>query len=235
MDDKPYNIFKELKLTRKELFHSAMITVIVSHKDDTNSRNLFFNMLKNSLNNNINNGIVKNPDLFVSGINNLVSSESIDWNNSNHLWIDNEVYLVEKFENNIGEIIERERGRADIWIGSNKYYKGVLPYRLIIENKIDAPFQSYQLRNYYRYLTSETQRQFGGLFVLCLKNRVEETKKHIEETFPSESNNKIDDKTNCAIITYDDDIIQWLQDVEKEAQGNFKLAVNDYLDIVKSL
>ena len=230
-----YNIFKELKLARKELFHSAMITAIVSHKDDTNSRDLFFNMLKSSLNNEVNKSFVKDPDAFVSGIDHLVSSESIDWYNSNHLWIDNEVYLIEKLENDTGEIIERERGRADIWIGSNRYNNGILPYRLIIENKIDAPFQSYQLRKYYRYLTSEKQRQFGGLFVLCLKNRIEETKKHIEETFPSESNDKIYDKTNCAIITYDEDIKQWLQNVEKEAQGNFKLAVNDYLDIVNSL
>ena len=230
-----YNIFKELKLTRKELFHSAMITAIVSHKDDTKSKELFFEMLNKSLNNDINKSIVKDPHAFISGIDNLMKPESIDWFNTNHLWIDNEVYLIEKLETNTGETIERERGRADIWIGSNLYNNGVLPYRLIIENKIDAPFQSYQLRKYYRYLTSKNQRQFGGLFVLCLKNRIEETKKHIEETFPTESNDKICDKTNCAIITYNENIKQWLLDVEKEAKGNFKLAVNDYLDIVNSL
>ena len=39
-----YNIFKALKLERKETIHSAMIVAIASH--DSQSREAFFQMLK---------------------------------------------------------------------------------------------------------------------------------------------------------------------------------------------
>ena len=146
-----YNIFKVLKLERKETIHSAMIAAIVGH--DEKCWTTFFNMLEEK-------GKAK-------GFNIKALRDSIIFDdNINHKWIDT--------ENVLEKLNKKERdddwGRADIWIGTNKGTNGER-YRLIIENKIDADFQYRQLRGYYRYLIEEP-RKLAGLFVLCVNDNM---------------------------------------------------------------
>ena len=235
-----YNIFKVLKFERKETIHSAMITAIASH--DEKSQNAFFEMLSKAINTR-SQKFIDNKIEFNVGLEKL--KETIDRNNDEHLWIDNEVHLIEKIKNETGEIVYRDRGRADIWIGTNNYYgkdidNVIEKYRLIIENKINADPQDYQLRRYYRYLKEDGfSRKFGGLFMLCVDVDDENTKKAINSAnhFPTESkwNDDIQDKTQFAIITYKDDIIPWLKEVINNATEDFRKVVSDYLNLVESL
>ncbi len=223
-----YNIFKALHLEEKELIHSAMIVAIISKN---NNRQSFFEMLNECLTNDLNKTIVKEPSKFRL----YDLEESIDVKNENNRWIDTEVHLLEKFPNSN---TTRDRGRADIWIGTNK--KGATErYRLIIENKINAGNQYRQLRRYYRYLT-ETKtsekgihREFAGLFFLCVKGDEEDIKKAEESSLPFATETKRNEKTSYAIITYKD-IIRWLEEVIKDTEeGDFKTAVIQYKEIIK--
>ena len=207
------NIFKVLKLERKETIHSAMIAAIVAH--DERCWNHFFDILEKGK---------------AKGFNIEALRKSIIYDdNKNHKWIDTEVHLTEKIKGG-----KRDRGRADIWIGTNNpTIKDKDKYRLIIENKIDADFQYRQLRKYYRYLTDKESRQFAGLFVLCVKddNEFMSKVKNAAETFNTES--KKDKETEYAIITYKD-ILNWLEEVIIETEeGDFKTAVKQYKEIIK--
>ena len=212
-----YNIFKALKLERKETIHSAMIVAIASH--DSHSREGFFEMLKKKA--------------FGEEIKLLIDSIKFE-DKSEGKWIDTEVDLKETVNRN-GKQVSVDRGRADIWIGTNNK-DAKTQYRLIIENKIDAGFQYRQLRKYYRYLTDENSRKIAGLFVLCVKDDEEFMDKAAEaaKEFNSESKT-YDDKdkyTKYAIVTYKD-IITWLEDVIKETEeGDFKTAVKQYKEII---
>ena len=146
-----YNIFKVLKFERKETIHSAMIAAIASH--DEKSQKAFFEMLSKAINNKQQKNI-SNKKVFIDELKNL--ERTIDRNNIEHLWIDNEVRLIEKIEDK-RFIKRRDRGRADIWVGTNNYHGNdvgnkIDKWRLIIENKINAGPQDFQLRRYYRYL-----------------------------------------------------------------------------------
>lgn len=214
-----YNFFKVLKLERKETIHSAMIAAIVGH--DEKCWKHFFDMLKEK-------GKAK-------GFNIEALRTSIIYDdNKNHKWIDTEVHLTEKINGKT-----RDRGRADIWIGTNNpKIKDKDKFRLIIENKIDADFQYRQLRKYYRYLTDDESRQFAGLFVLCVKDDEEFVNKAVEAAKEFNNESKIyDDKsqkdTKYAVITYKD-IISWLEEVIKETEeGDFKTAVKQYKKIIE--
>ncbi len=230
-----YNVFKVLNLQRKETFHSAMIVAIVKH--DEYCWKPFFDMLEEKGK--------EAKEAFEDGpkplkdqkkkfkIDVLRKDENINFKDKdNHKWIDTEVYLEEYVDNEI-----RNRGRADIWIGTN-IEKNENQYRLIIENKIDASNRYRQLRGYYRYLTGNPNptdspnREFAGLFYLCLKKNVNNANESAL-TFNDES--KKGEPTRFAIITYEDDIIPWLYDVWKESTGDFKKAVADYLELVGEL
>lgn len=205
-----YNIFKVLKLERKETIHSAMIAAIASH--DSQSRKAFFQMLKEKA--------------FEKEINCLMDSIDFDSDKDGH-WINTEVVLEKARK-------KEDWGRADIWIGTNKKDGTQPPYRLIIENKIDADFQYRQLRKYFRYL-NEPLRQFAGLFVLCVRND-EDFKRKAEsaaEKFNHETTPIVKDKpTDYAIITYRD-IIHWLEKVIKGTEeGSFMTAVKQYKKIL---
>lgn len=219
MDDyNIFNIFKVLKLDRKETIHSAMIAAIVSH--DSKSRDAFFKMLKGKA--------------FGERIQLLIDSIKFD-DKSEGQWIDTEVNLKETVNRN-GKQVSVDRGRADIWIGTNDK-KAKEQYRLIIENKIDADFQYRQLRRYYRYLTDKNSREFAGLFVLCVNDdkefvdKVHEAAKEFnKESKIFDDNNK---KTRYSIITYKD-IISWLEEVIRDTEeGDFKTAVIQYKEIIK--
>ena len=243
MEDK-YNIFRELHLERKETIHSAMIAAIVAH--DEICRKYFFEMLKN-----------KGYEEKIKEL-----QGSIDYNDIKHKWIDTEVNLKEyvyrdKQDNiiqddidvNEKEDIEKEkilvnRGRADIWIGTNK--ENSKKYRLIIENKIGADNQDHQLRRYYRYLTgiyskdTVDTRKFAGLFFLCVNGddndkakAAESAKKYSRESKDLEGEERPD--TDYKILTYKD-IREWLDKVIKDdntKEGNFKEAVKQYKKMVK--
>jgi hypothetical protein len=225
-----YNIFKALHLEKKELIHSAMIAAIIS-KDD--NRKSFIKMLNRCLTNDLNKQIVTDTSKFQ--LDKL--ENSIDVENKDNKWIDTEVHLLEKIPTSN---TTRDRGRADIWIGTNK--KGeTKKYRLIIENKINAGNQYRQLRRYYRYLTetrtSETgiHREYAGLFFLCVKGDKSDRDKAeaSAQPFNSESDGKKSKATVYAIITYKD-IIGWLEKVIlKTEEGDFKTAVMQYKTILE--
>ena len=213
-----------------------MIAAIASH--DEESQKTFFEMLSNAVNRNTDNRIIKEHLLDRNAFNDRFEKmqKTIDRNNKKHLWIDNEVHLIEKIENQITqETNYRDRGRADIWIGTNEESEKE-KYRLIIENKINAGNQYRQLRRYYRYLTSN-DRINAGLFFLCvLENDVyRQQAKDSAQTFKSESNNKESDITKFAIITYENDIKSWLEKVKENAKDDYLKVVSDYLELVDSL
>ena len=229
-----YNIFTELHLEKKETFHSAMIAAIASH--DEKSQNAFFEMLSKAVNRDMDDRIITDHILDKKSFNNNFEElkNSIDRNNGKHRWIDNEVHLSETIKNETSNEY-RDRGRADIWVGTNK--DDAKPkYRLIIENKINAGNQYRQLRRYYRYLTGNN-RENAGLFFLCVMDNDDfrQQAKYSAQIFNSESNGKEKDTTKFAIITYKDDIIPWLKEVINKAVGDFKKVVSDYLNLVESL
>lgn len=226
-----YNIFKVLKLQNKETIHSAMIAAIASHNPQ--SRESFYEMLKKK-------------QVFKSGTvtENTFTKEikclnlSIDYN-SNRQWIDTEKNLKETVLRKDKQV-SVNRGRADIWIGTNrKTWNGAdgkaetKQYRLIIENKINADNQNRQLRRYYRYLTGNN-RENAGLFFLCVKN-CEYCRHQAEDsaiTYNSESGNNRNHPTEYSIITYEEDIKNWLEEVMKTADGDFLKVVKDYYKLV---
>lgn len=218
-----YNIFKVLHFEEKENIHSTMIAAIASH--DSNSRNAFFNMLKEKA--------------FGEKIEELIKTIDFNSNEKGH-WIKNEVRLWESVERSTGKV-SVNRGRADIWIGTNNGKKDSEQYRLIIENKINAGNQDHQLRRYYRYLTDKNKRrEFAGLFFLCpifndhFKQQADESAKKYNKESKVDSEERPD--TKFAIITYKDDIIPWLEKIKKTANdGDFLKVVNDYLELVNLL
>lgn len=228
-----YNVFKVLKLERKEMIHSAMIASIIAH--DKICRDEFFKMLIDSLNKDINKKSIKDPKQIEEAINNLQKT-IVD--NSGHSWISTEVVLTETVEKKIEETkesIKRIRGRADIWIGTNSE-DSKEKYRLIIENKIGAENQDHQLRRYYRYLIGKDSngipRKNAGLFFLCV-NGDEAKAQESAKTFDTESNGLKDEETQYAIITYND-IKEWLKVViSKVEDGNFKEVVKQYKKMVE--
>ena len=128
---------------------------------------------------------------------------------------------------------ERLRGRADIWIGNNENPS----YRLIIENKIDAIDQEYQLRRYFRYLIGNG-RNNAGLFYLCLKEDKEKSKwvnNYSAKKYEHESINA-DVNTDWHLLTYEKDIKNWLEQIASlELNCDFKWAVEQYIKIVNSI
>ena len=227
-----YNIFKALHLEEKELIHSAMIAAIVS-KDD--NRKSFINKLKDCLTNDLNKTIGTNPSEFK--LDDLIEEESIDVKNEANKWIDTEVRLIEKVYKKETGCVTRDRGRADIWIGTNKI-GAETKYRLIIENKIKAGNQYRQLRRYYRYLTEtesngEKSREFAGLFFLCVKGDKDDINKAAESAKRFNNKESNQKETVYAIITYKD-IISWLEQVIKDTEeGDFKTAVKQYKKIIE--
>lgn len=217
-----YNIFKELKLERKESIHSSMIVAIASH--NLECRNLFFEMLKNVYHSEVESNIMHKNNNNIEGLTENLKKLEEAINSENYTrWINTEHRLKETVGNE-----NRERGRADIWIGN----RNKPSYRIIIENKIDAKDQSHQLRRYYRYLTGN-ERKNAGLFYLCLKKDEESHRKAIKsaEKFHQESK---DIDTDYHILTYEHDIKNWLKDVlsVKDLEPGFKYAVEQYLEIV---
>lgn len=227
-----YNIFKALHLEEKELIHSAMIAAIVS-KDD--NRKSFINKLKDCLTNDLNKTIGTNPSEFK--LDDLIEEESIDVKNEANKWIDTEVRLIEKVYKKETGCVTRDRGRADIWIGTNKI-GAETKYRLIIENKIKAGNQYRQLRRYDRYLTEtgsngEKSREFAGLFFLCVKGDKDDINKAAESAKRFNNKESNQKETVYAIITYKD-IISWLEQVIKNTEeGDFKTAVKQYKKIIE--
>lgn len=216
-----YNIFNELKLERKESIHSNMIVAIASHNSEC--LNLFFKMLENTYKSEIkSNKAHKDNKNIEDLIVNLIKLEKAILDENYTRWINTEHRLKETVGNE-----NRERGRADIWIGN----RDKPSYRIIIENKIDAKDQSHQLRRYYRYLTGN-ERKNAGLFYLCLKENEESRRKAIKsaEKFNQESK---DIDTDYHILTYEYDIKNWLNEVLKlNLEPGFKYAVEQYLEIV---
>ena len=161
-----YNIFKVLNFKEKETIHSAMIAAIASYNDK--SRESFFGMLMRIAEKK---AIGKAFDKKIE----FMIKNTIDFNSNKFgHWIKNEAQLWESVNRNTGKV-SVNRGRADIWIGTNReIWKGTdgkdetKQYRLIIENKISAGNQDHQLRRYYRYLTETSEkknhREFAGLF-----------------------------------------------------------------------
>lgn len=235
---KNYNIFKVLHFEEKETIHSAMIASIASYNQQ--SREAFFQTLKSKKVIKAETPAVNSEETFEKKIDCLIdpdSPDSIDFNsNINGHWIDTEVNLTESVIRN-GKQISVNRGRADIWIGTNKDIEK--PYRLIIENKINAGNQYHQLRRYYRYLTGDN-RKFAGLFFLCpiYNNAFREQALSSAKKYNNES--KVDGKertvTEFAILTYKDDIIPWLNKVKENADDDdFLKVVDDYLELVNLL
>lgn len=234
--DENYNIFKVLHFEEKETIHSAMIAAIVSY--NFQSREAFYQMLEKKK---VIKSGVATEKTYKEKINCLKSS--IDYkSNEDGQWIDTEVNLRETVLRKDKQV-SVNRGRADIWIGTNrKVWNGTdgktetKQYRLIIENKINADNQDRQLRRYYRYLTGN-KRENAGLFFLCVKN-CEYCKQQAEDsakTFDSESGDKRDHLTEYAIITYEDDIKHWLEEVMKTVNGDFLKVVIDYYELVAEL
>lgn len=228
-----YNIFKVLNFKEKETIHSAMIAAIASH--DSQSRNEFFKMLKQKKVIFAENPSKDLDKTFETEIDCLTRPDSIDFNSKRH-WIDTEVNLSETVNREGKGRVSVNRGRADIWIGTNK--KVDKPYRLIIENKINAGNQYHQLRRYYRYLTGNS-RENAGLFFLCpiFSDHFRQQANESAEKYNNES--KVNDKersaTKYAIITYKEDIVPWLKEVKKTAKGDFRKVVNDYYELVVEL
>ena len=231
---KHYNIFEVLNFKEKETIHSAMIAAIASH--NLKSREAFFEMLKKKKVIKAENLAINYEETFETKIDCLIHPDSIDFDsNKNGHWIDTEVNLTEIVTRD-GKQVSVNRGRADIWIGTNKNLD--TPYRLIIENKINAGNRYRQLRRYYRYLTGNN-RKFAGLFFLCpiyndafRKQAIDSAKTYNNE---SELNGKKRPYTEFAIITYKDDIIPWLVKVKETASGDFLKVVSDYHELVVSL
>ena len=210
-----YNIFTALGLERKELVHSAMIVAIASYKGNEACRDLFFEMLAN-----------KGDRDKITALKNAIIEEKYS------KWIDTEHKLIERVGGNV-----RDRGRADIWVGNgNKDKKPQNTYRLVIENKIDARNRGHQLRRYFRYLTGE-ERINAGLFYLCLKDdkkRRDGAEKSSEIISKTETNQN---KTDYKIITYQDDIACWLNQILglKNLDEDFRKAVQQYLAIINKI
>ena len=221
-----YNIFKALRIERKEVIHSTMIVAIASY--NSKCRKLFFEMLrkkyKEEPDSDKNKELIKNLDALEESI---IRSNYKKWINTEHL-------LKEMVGNE-----ERLRGRADIWIGNNENPS----YRLIIENKIDAMDQEYQLRRYYRYLTGKdlanNYRNNAGLFYLCLKEDREKRKMvndYSAKKYKHESINA-DVDTDWHLLTYEKDIKNWLEEIvnlELDCD-DFKWAVKQYIEIINSI
>lgn len=236
-----YNIFKVLNFKEKETIHSAMIAAIASRNPQ--SRNEFFNMLKKKK---VISGENPNKDLaktFRTEIDSLTHPDSIDFNsNEKGHWIKNEVQLWESVKRNGGNV-SVNRGRADIWIGTNNGNNDSEQYRLIIENKINAGNQDHQLRRYYRYLTETSEKKnrrlFAGLFFLCpisndhFKQQAHESAKKYKNE--SKLNDQERPPTEYAIITYKDDILPWLEKVWETDNDDFRKVVNDYYELVVEL
>lgn len=213
-----YNIFKELKLERKESIHSNMIVAIASHNPEC--RELFFKMLSDKIESEMKHKSCEKLEELHDNI--KVLEKKI--NDENYTkWINTEHRLKETVGNE-----NRERGRADIWIGNREKPS----YRIIIENKIDAKDQSHQLRRYYRYLTGNGRKN-AGLFYLCLKEDEESCRKAIKsaEKFNQESK---DIDTDYHILTYEHNIKNWLNEILKldNLEPGFKHAVEQYIEIV---
>lgn len=212
-----YNIFKELKLERKESIHSNMIVAIALHNQEC--RDLFLDMLENKLKSDVED---KNNNDTLGNLQKL--REKINSENDRIL-INTEHKLKEEVNNEI-----RNRGRADIWIG-NQDYK-IESFRIIIENKIDANDQGHQLRRYYRYLMGN-KRKNAGLFYLCLRDDKNRRKK-IEISAKKFNNESLNSDTEYHILTYEHDIKKWLTDVLRldKLDPGFKHAVEQYIEIV---
>ncbi|WP_278970310.1 PD-(D/E)XK nuclease family protein [Phocaeicola barnesiae] len=214
------NIFEILKIERKEMIHSAMIVAIASYNSEC--RNLFFKMLRKKYEEesdlNKNKKLIENLDALEKSI---IRKDYKGWINTEHL-------LKEMVGNE-----ERLRGRADIWIGNNENPS----YRLIIENKIDAIDQEYQLRRYFRYLIGNG-RNNAGLFYLCLKEDKEKSKwvnNYSAKKYEHESINA-DVNTDWHLLTYEKDIKNWLEQIASlELNCDFKWAVEQYIKIVNSI
>lgn len=215
-----YNIFKTLKIERKEMIHSTMIVAIASYNSEC--RRLFFEMLRKNYEDETDS--IKNKIL----IENLNALEKSIIRKDYKEWINTEHLLKEM----VGDE-ERVRGRADIWIGNNENPS----YRLIIENKIDAMDQEYQLRKYFRYLIGNG-RNNAGLFYLCLK-RDEEKRKWINDYSAKKyEHESIHDNVNTDwhLLTYERDIKNWLEQVVNlELDCDFKWAVEQYIKVVDSI
>ena len=200
-----------------------MLVAIASYKNNRKCRELFLDMLKHACK--------RNPDT-VKYSENIDALRTTIGDYSN--WINTEHRLIEHVGNKV-----RDRGRADIWIGnSSKDNRSSPSYRLIIENKIYADNQDRQLRRYFRYLIGDN-RINAGLFYLCLtddQQRKEGAKKSAEP-FYSESGSKKDEETKYVIITYKNDIANWLKQIIelKDLEPNFKTGVEQYFNIVEQI
>ena len=139
--------------------------------------------------------------------------------------LDNAVIEVEK---NIGNISQDKNngGRLDILI---KFYlqDEKLPVLIIIENKIYADDEEKQLVRYYNYAKSQSCSKYF-IFYLTLDGKL-----------PSEDSTgkmlECDNDYYC--ISYRDDILNWLSNCQKEANGKPLVhgIITQYKDLVSTL
>jgi hypothetical protein len=118
----------------------------------------------------------------------------------------------------IGPVTPESGGRIDILI---KDGKGKM---ILIENKIDAVDQPNQMKRYYNFARKNTSQFY--LFYLTLDGHE-----------PSDLSEDDLDRIKCKRITYNGEILTWLNDCRKESAclPNVRETINQYIHLIEEL
>jgi len=217
-----FNVFEILKLDTSEVrTHSAFITELLnptgSHGQQDTFLNLFIDVLLKAEKNNDESNQVKTNKL--SQLRHIVDADP----NFKHAIITAEKHIGKKNSEDVNEA----SGRMDIVIDAGHY-------KIIIENKIYADLGDNQIYNYCKW--AEDENGLGVVFYLALNDT--DTTEKLNESGKSPNggwNYKLNE--DFFRITYDSQIIQWLEKCKKEVSSLplIRETITQYINLIKKL
>ena len=193
-----FNIFKILKMETKEVkTHSAFLAELLNPKGSHGQGDVFLK-------------------LFIEEVREWENSrENISYNKKFELFDFNTSIAKANVEFYIGQTTDTEGGRIDILIESN-------PNKIIIENKIHAKDQPFQLLRYKNY------GENAPLFYLTLWQW--------QEPSPN-SKESLKEFTDYKRISYENEIYNWLEKCREKAVNHSLLreSITQYIYLIKYL
>lgn len=209
---KDFNIFNELHIKTKETRHSLMIKSLITPDGRHGLGEVFYKLF------------IKRLEL-----------DNLDWlNDYKNIKVYDE-YFIGNLDKNLDETEKKNSywGRIDLLIENKSKKKAI-----IIENKIYAHDQPYQLIRYNNFAKKKYDDYV--LFYLTLDGEDPEFQSYL-----GNEKGEIDDQLkykinlNCDVnrISYTDHILNWLKECEKITDNKHpvKFIINQYISTIKEL
>lgn len=218
------------------IFFSGLKEILSSQKEHNKTHSLYYNVFDVLATQNNDEERIHTP--FLTDLLNPKSNHGQD-----KLFLVSFMERFKLFEDKIKSIenqkisVAREvvtnHGRIDILI---QYRDIENPFAIIIENKIDAGDQDLQLERYYQYLTQSLQLNDDQIKLVYLTKSGKAPS--IPTSISQENYERLCQGQVLSLISYRNEIIEWLADVSKLIGSNantLRYTIEQYSELLKTL